>query len=273
MVLGGCASPGKQAYSTALADAFAEAHLQNVRKLASDETVSGQAGADFGKLARRVEFVVFPKTTDIAEKVLRRGPARLAAPVTFAAQAQRHLECGRLLRENSAQWAHREFFAGLERSTEKCAILRVFQVAPAPSPANTRVGDVNEIRLYLDGGYRPYGIEHFIQTSNRDTRKEKVGLDPELSTSSGLSLFPIDLPSANPSRLAEFRRGPLDRRTERDTWYKNKIRALGVENHCEDAAWIKWVDDFGSVNQAAWCRGDAWPTYVENDRFEALLKR
>jgi hypothetical protein len=178
-----------------------------------------------------------------------------------------------LLRESSAQWSHREFFKGLERSTDTCAILRIFQVSPEPRPANTRQGDETEIRIYLDGGYRAYGVEHFIHTNSRDTRTEKVPTDAELALSSGLGLFPIDLPSANPARLVEFKRAPLDRRTARDTWYRNRIRALGVENHCENAAWIKWSDEFGSVNTAAWCPGDAWPTYVENDRFEALLKR
>lgn len=266
---------GEAAYNQALDQAFHELEAKNNlaegRELASDQSVADLAGAEFSKLRGSIEVVVFPKLSNGTEK--RNEPLRvnIGSPITYTFNVQRNLNCKQLKNENSAQWSHQQFFADVDADLD-CAILRVFQSAPQKKVANARRGDVKELRLYVDSDYGVYGFDYDLMRSRRDSEVVRVKTDARSTPgSSGLGLFPVDLPPVNSAEARVQTARPIQ--VSKDAYVNRKLRELGVTLSCSNGTHAEYKDVYGTVHRTQWCRGDVWPTIVENANMIAVLKR
>jgi hypothetical protein len=264
---------GPQAYHRALNQAFDElkARSPEGREVASERSVAQEAGADFSKLRGSIEVIVFPKFGTLAEK--RASAVRLdfGRPIVYTMNVVRNLSCGKLVREGADQWSHRENFKDADARLD-CAILRIFQSEPKRVVANARQGDVKETHLYIDSNYAVYGYDHEILRTRRDSEVVRVKTDATVASgSSGLGLAPIDLPPANAQlAILNFDRPVI---ASEDAFVKRKLQEFRVSLSCSRGTHVAYRDIYGQRNDVQWCRGDVWPTVLENDRFLAVLKR
>jgi|GEM_PF-2647647 len=266
---------GEAAYNNALDKAFTELAMrrggEEGREVASDESVSDRAGADFSKLRGSIEVVVFPKLSNGTEKREGKIHVNIGRPITYTLNIQRNLKCAQLVRENTDKWSHKQFFADADTDLD-CAILRVFQSAPEKKTANVRRGDIKEARLYIDSQYGVHGLDYEIMRTKRDSETVRVKTDVDSTEgSSGLGLLPIDLPPVN-SAEARIENNKVIT-LSKDAYLQRKIRELGVSLSCTTGTQAEYKDYFGNINRTQWCRGDVWPTVVENANMIAILKR
>ncbi len=277
--LGSCASRersevGTQAYNQALSRAFDEVKARSPegRDVASAQSLAALAGADLSRLRGSIEVVVFPKFSNLGDKDASTVRFDFGRPTTYTFNVVRNLECQKLVKENSAKWAHRENFKDVASSDLDCAILRVVQSEPKRSVANARQGDIKEAHLYLDSDYAVYGYDYEIRRTRRDSEVVHVKTDATAASgSSGLGMLPIDLPPSNPALAIVSEDQPV--RASSDAFVTRKLQELKVSFRCARSKRISYKDSYGQRNNVQWCKGDVWPTVVENDRFVAVLKR
>jgi hypothetical protein len=276
--LGSCASRdrsevGTQAYNQALSRAFDEmkARSPDGRDLASEQSLAALAGADLSKLRGSIEVVVFPKFSSLGDKNASAVHVDFGRPTTYTFNVVRNLACQKLVKENSAKWAHRDNFKDASADLD-CAILRVVQSEPKRLVANVRQGDIKEAHLYLDSEYSVYGFDYEIMRTRRDSEVVHVKTDATAASgSSGLGMLPIDLPPSNPALAVVSDDQPV--RASADAFVTRKLQELKVSFSCARGKRISYKDSYGQRNTTQWCKGDVWPTVVENDRFVAVLKR
>lgn len=276
--LGSCASRdrsevGTQAYNQALSRAFDEmkARSPDGRDLASEQSLASLAGADLSKLRGSIEVVVFPKFSSLGDKNASAVHVDFGRPTTYTFNVVRNLDCQKLVKENSAKWAHRDNFKDASADLD-CAILRVVQSEPKRLVANVRQGDIKEAHLYLDSEYSVYGFDYEIMRTRRDSEVVHVKTDATAASgSSGLGMLPIDLPPSNPALAVVSDDQPV--RASADAFVTRKLQELKVSFSCARGKRILYKDSYGQRNTIQWCKGDVWPTVVENDRFVAVLKR
>jgi hypothetical protein len=266
---------GEAAYNRALDQAFYELEAKNNlaegRELASDQSVADLAGADFSKLRGSIEVVVFPKLSNGSEKRKEALRVNIGSPITYTFNVQRNLNCKQLNKEIASQWSHQQFFADVDSDAD-CAILRVFQSAPQKKVANVRPGDVKELRLYVDSNYGVYGFDYDLMRSRRDSEVVRVKTDARTTPgSSGLGLFPVNLPPVNAAEARVQTERPIQ--VSQDAYVNRKLKELGVKLSCSHGTHAEYRDVYGIVHRTQWCRGDVWPTLVENANMIAVLKR
>lgn len=262
------------AYQNALNKAFAE--IQSTRNysgrgLASTGSVASSSGANFSNLRGSIELVVFPKYTNATEKNSTPVQVRIGRPLTYKINIERNLNCQQLIKEKTDKWMHQTYFAniGVDKS---CAILRMFQSQPEVKTANLIKGDTKEVRMYIDSDYGVYGIDHEIMRSRRDSEWVNVKTDSRTTPgASGLGLIPLNLPpiSASDAKLE------TDKALEvsNDPYLKRKLMEMGVTFNCTAATRSEYKDVYGNINRIQWCKGDVWPTVVENANMITVLKR
>jgi len=265
---------GEAAYRHALNQAFDEAKALGPegRELASAKTTVEATGAEFSKLRGSIEVVVFPKLSNMAEKSRAAIKVEFGRPTVFTMNVVRNLKCSQLVRENTNKWNHRENFKQVAETDLSCAILRINQTEPKPLVANARQGDIKETHLYIDSEYAVYGHDSEILRNRRDSEVLRVKTDATLSSgSSGLNAVPLDLPPAN-AALAVIKSDQVVKASS-DAFVNRKLAEMGVALTCNRGTRIAYKDIYGQRNDVQWCRGDVWPTVVENGRFVAVLKR
>ncbi len=250
------------AYDSALRQAFNEFDARASRTVASPG--SGQTLPQFSRLRGRLEMLVFPKISDQASKTQDTPLLTYGAPIRFGITAQRLLECSKLRKENSTKWAHREFFPADLPSGSDCGILDVRQLDPRPSPGSIRQGDLAAARVYLDSNYRTHGIEIEIHEDSRRTRTARLRWQAGEPSSSGLTLFPIDVPVAGRMDAVD---APLP--LPADPYVAAKLKKFGARQ-CLESRLYRYRDVYGNTTVVGWCEGDAWPSTMENHRFFAI---
>lgn len=275
MSLTGCASHEvrhavrNDAFSAAVDGAFAELDAGS-RRPASD--VKTMLGLDFKKLRGRLGVIVFPKISNKAEKSSRHPLRAFASPREFELVAQRLLNCQQLLKEKTKKWSHQEYFPGTIDERLECGIFRVTQSRPKLTAVDLRRDDIAEMRIYLDSDYRAYGVDIDIIVDRNNSAITNIKWDEREHLSSGLALFPIDLP--NLSRLDAMTKKTTDQAQitlPDDVYVKNKLLKAGVKL-CQLGHVFEYRDFYGSKQRIQWCVGNPWPATVENDRYFAVLK-
>lgn len=278
-VLASCSSRntagvGEVAYRQALNQAFDELKVFSAegRELASVGSTVEAVGADLSKLRGSIEVVVFPKLSNMAEKSRAAIKSEFGRPSVFTFNVVRNLKCSQLVRENTSKWNHRENFKSAAASNLDCAILRINQSEPRPLAANARQGDVKETHIYIDSQYAVYGYDFEILRNRRDSEVVRVKTDALLSSgSSGLGAVPLDLPPAQAAQAVI--KGDQVVKASTDAFVNRKLAEMGIALTCSRGNRIAYKDVYGQRNNVQWCRGDVWPTVVENERFVAVLKR
>jgi hypothetical protein len=252
-------------YERAIDQAFQELESKTLRSPAS--TSRADRLATFRKLRGRTEMIVFPKISNRGSKTELEPFQAFASPVRFAITAQRLLSCQKLLQENTSKWAHREHFPADIHSSLDCGIFELKQVAPEIKEGNRRFGDAIAARLYLDSNYHPYGIDMELHESRGKSATTSMKWNPAESPSSGLTLFPMDLPNLDihSSSVGEL---PVPA----DAYVRNKMKKFGASS-CEEARRYQYRDLYGNTTVVGWCDGAGWPTTIENSRFFAITVR
>ncbi len=170
------------------------------------------------------------------------------------------------------------FAADLGKDDKRdCAIVQVTSKTMRQRPHSLiRPNDVLAIRLYLDDEYRLHGQEKDIYVDSRNLRVDRIKNDPNLPSSSGLSLFPIDLPTEfmmiqgfpAKARLQSASDSGLDRLAVKQA---QRLNHNFQTANC-DAAVFKHISYYGAVTSVNWCQGLPWPAKMENARFTAVTQ-
>ncbi len=252
-------------YERAIDQAFQELETRSQRAPASASQPDRLAG--FRKLRGRTEMIVFPKISNQGSKTEVEPFQAFASPVRFAITAQRLLNCQKLLQEKTDKWAHREHFPSDIHSSLDCGIFELSQVAPEIKAGNRRFGDPVAARLYLDSNYHPYGVDMELYESRGETATTSMKWNPVEASSSGLTLFPMDIPNLD-AHSASIGGLPVPA----DAYVRNKMRKFGAAS-CKDARRYQYRDLYGNTTVVGWCDGASWPTTIENSRFFAITVR
>ncbi len=220
--------------------------------------------ARFSKLRGRTEILVFPKVSNRAAMNAEPVVQVFGSPIRFAATAQRLLNCRKLLQENSSQWNHREAFSADLHPELDCGIFEIRQIAPQIQAGNRKAGDLLSARTYLDSNYRAHGLDIEIYRARRKADTTHLKWDELEPLSSGLTLFPIDIPHADMT-VTETAALPIPS----DPYVRSKLKKFRASS-CSRAKQYRYRDLYGNANTVAWCDGDAWPTVIDNPRFFAV---
>lgn len=238
-------------------------------------------GANLADLARikpgKFSVYVFPKVTSLHHKTSEPVETYLGRPRAFEFSVIAENPC--------QQFLQRGLFAGLkpqdvfpvtlgENRTRRCAIIEVTDLQlKQKSRGLLKPGDTLMQRLFVDDAYNVYAVDAVLYDTPRANRTVRTLNDEKLASQSGLSLFPIDLPS----RRAKVTSGdPLSAfKPLYDDVAVHQIRARHqrsfASTECQGAVSIE-RDALGSLVKVGWCRGMPWPAYSENARFLSVTQ-
>ena len=124
---------------------------------------------------------------------------------------------------------------------------------------------------------RSYGQELIIADSQRakTTRSVPVPLDFNQPMSSGLLLYPIDIPNFFNSMASRFwTKGSGNfLRVPNNIFVKKKMKDIGVMANCSEGYRSDYRDIFSGKVRIGWCQGHSWPTSVHTERYFSVIKR
>ncbi|MGE0615014.1 MAG: hypothetical protein AB7P04_05205 [Bacteriovoracia bacterium] len=276
LVAFGCASASKTLSPTASGElanqraldlAFSEMDARARRGVASIDQDLQPYSNQFDKLRNRVQYLVFPKVSKITEKRPQAGPVEFGAPVRFDITSRRLVECTKLQKEAINDLHHQAFFAAGDLADKKCAVLN-YRPTRAPAKGDLKPDDVTSVRLYLDSDYRAHGTDIVKFVARGDEETYGVKFDPEDASSSGLLLFPTDVP-----RLlkGDNYKGVRAFQMPADPFVTKRAARENVGKKCDRAGAFEYRDAFGNRVKAQWCAGDPLPTTIDNQKFFAIL--
>lgn len=282
-------APTETPYQAELARAFADvAHAQR-----TPATVP--AGVELGKLNRlspgKFKVYVFPKiTSDTQKSNAESAPihkdarleqlSRLGAPLEYEVSPIAIASCEQFIVRNLfAKHSPKEYFAAelAQDKNRQCAIVEVTSVnLRGANRALIKRDDQLRVRLYLDDRYRLHGTETEIYENGQRTRTVRVKSGGTKPASSGLSQFPIDIPTfdilggkgAKQGRIETMRR--LDKLAVRQIQRKYLREFQPAACNGTEA---KYVDYYGGKVETGWCDGLPFPQYMDNPRFLAITQQ
>lgn len=238
-------------------------------------------GANLADLSRvrpgKFSIYVFPKITSLHHKTSEPVETYLGPPRAFEVSVVAENPCQQFLQRGLfARLRPQDAFpASLGESRgRRCAIIEVTDLQlKQKSRGLLRPGDTLMQRLFVDDAYTVYAIDAVLYDTPRSDRTVRLVNDENLSSQSGLSLFPIDLPS----RRARVSAGDPLRAFGAlfDDVAVHQIRARHqrsfVTPECQGAVSSE-RDALGSLVKVGWCRGLPWPSYSENARFFSVTQ-
>ncbi len=261
------ATHGGEAWDHALDLAVAD--MSDPSRLpASEVDLTSTIHPDFQGLRRELKVVVLPKRSNQTEK--SRAPLEIeyGPAMTYTFHATRLVPCKKLVREKINGSPHIEVFGEeAAASGADCAILNVKRTYPELRPAEYR-HDLIAMTVYLDSQYRGYGLETQIGHDRKDIERNVIKLNPSEGVSSGLSLFPVDLPS--PGHMARAQLTAVSLPT--DAYALKQLGKAGASLGCTQGYEVRHRDAYGSPVRTVWCPGSRWPSLVETRRFLAVTK-
>jgi hypothetical protein len=296
-------SENPAAYNYELNKAFSEADARNNMRTLASGGAKALLDADFSKLRGSWNMVVFPKMNDMTEMEATTPDEEKALatealydrPQEYRFSVQMNSGCAALLTkvgpgkdaQGRQKFYHREYFNPAHVADVKsiedlkgrsCAILSVGRIngfgnkhpnAPYLNPAQWHPDDVIALKLYLDSDYRAHGMDVESATGKRESAIRNLRLNPTEPLSSGLLAFPVDLPA-----LAVMPTSNADVEIPRDPYVQNKIKKMGIDTKCAKGSYtFHYKDVYGGPIAVTWCKGGAWPTAIENNRFFAIVDR
>ncbi len=283
----GCATHSP--YQVGLEKAFAE--LENKTERTVAKKVSG---IDVQKL-EDFKMVVFPKAIDLHMKYGKNTGIDTTGlsgmnekevdeyidsktvyhkPLTFNFRVLKKGKCMTLSKEK--KYATHLFFGGEQfDSSLQCMVLEVKKEAPkffGKRILELKKDDILKVRLYLDEYLRPYGqsIDFAVELGRKRYRTENIKIDSSENISSGLSLYPIDLPNFKNSSVVEVGQDSVP--LPRNLFLIFNVKSMVQTPICSKAKRIEHKDILGSVIESSWCEEQNWPTTIETNRFFAVLK-
>ncbi|MGE0633737.1 MAG: hypothetical protein AB7O96_15090 [Pseudobdellovibrionaceae bacterium] len=280
-------NPNSPTYQNALDKAFGEMEQMTPRKPAQTNgfNLSALNKVKPGKF----KVFVFPKINSMTSKSAEdESPlfanekdekmSRLGKPQEFEVSTVAENPCFQFITGGLfAKLNAKDYFNSslAEPKNRRCAILEVTSLKISKANrALIRRDDLLRTRVYLDDTYRVYGyeIEKFIDGQN--TRLIKVKADGAQSASSGLTLFPIDIPSLDLFQTGAGKAGSVPVSSKVDGMSLAQIRKMQGDfsaNNCNGYQ-LKYTDYYGQAVEVGWCDGVPFPQYMENSRFVAITQ-
>ena len=201
-------------------------------------------------------------------------------PTTYTFDTPRSIPCYQLAKQSGKLQASK-FFGGYKHFEEnkklKCLILRV--KLERLKTAQIKRDDIVAKYIYIDQFYRPYGV--LMQIANRksprrsgDFRTIALRLDPSKTLTSGLTLFPIDVPNLGVNNSSHRNMRAVNNPTElpRDRYVRKQVRRYSKVDFCSKGAATGYKNEFGDKVFVGWCRGHLWPTIINSTKYLAVLK-
>lgn len=266
--------------------AYNRVHLEVVRLLSDDDRkpaadLQEQLRIDLRRLSQikpnKFEVYVFPKVHFEHLKTKENLETVLGRPQIFEVSVLAENPCREFFRGLFASLRPQEIFSPQlsSESERRCAIIEVTSLRTKNlNRALVRPDDILSHRLFLDDQYILHGLDYLIYSQDRKLESVRVRTGQVAGSSSGLSLFPIDLPVFKAVRDVEFGsqgvliRQKLDRVSMRQLRKLN--RGFAIPN-CEGAR-VTYSDYFGQNQISHWCQGQPWPAIIENSKFLAVTQ-
>lgn len=273
-------SSGNRAYEQALDLAFAELS-RNSRLPASAS--NKKLGFELKQLRhlkpQRFEVFVFPKAHHAHVKFITPSKVTLASPINFEVHLPAIAPCSQFIKGNffASQLNPKELFdPHLGETSQHCAIVEVIdQKLKDMDRALIRKGDVLGRRLFIDEGYQLHGEDWILHSSDKNIRTQRVKTNPKMPSSSGLSLFPVDLPSIHYRGASPELKSIHPSRFGLDQIAINMVQSRYLRSFnpqpCEGYE-FSYLDAFGEAIQVGWCKDSPWPYYIENSKFLSVTQ-
>lgn len=276
-------------YQHELDKAFAELDRQAPRKPAQVAPTF-----EFAALNRispgKFKVFVFPKLRQFASKSNEDAEAlfkneaeekasRLGRPEEFEVTAVAENPCHQFISGGLfSKLNAKDYFDNSlgKNHAHRCAILEVTSLKMKNANRSlVRRDDLLRTRLYLDDAYRVHGYETEKFIDSQTTQMIRVKAEGAQSATSGLTLFPIDIPQLSLFRSNAVKNATIDIRNKIDTFAVNQIRKklMGSFIPVSCAGFqANYTDYYGSKVEVGWCEGLPFPQYMENDRFLAITQ-
>jgi hypothetical protein len=287
-------SKKSEAYEDELEKAFAEMAANEPRGLALRRPAQAVAGIDLKQLNEvkpgKFKVYVFPKMKSQSLKSIEddkplfkseadEAQSRLGPPLEY--------EVSTLAENPCFQFIERGLFAKLgpknyfdpqlaKNQVRRCAIVEITSIRISKADRMlVKRDDMIRTVLFLDDAYvlHGYEIEKFV--SSRETQIVRVKTPDAPVSTSGLTLFPVDIPTLDVLTRPEARTSQLAISKKIDKLGVAQIRKRHMRSFSlQDCKGVQsaYVDYFGSQVEVGWCEGLPFPQYMENSRFLAITQ-
>lgn len=283
----GCAS--KPPYERGLDQAFSQIENQTKRTIAEEsQRVDVNNLSDF-------KMLVFPKDigihrkrgkqntydsnmlsslSDSEQEEFIQSKTVYYNPLTFNFKVLLKGDCGSL----SKSKAHNSFMFYRDHKFDpktKCMVLEVKKERPkffGKFVKDILRDDVIKKRIFLDEYLRPYGVsvDIAVKSGREKYRTRNIKNNPFDNSSSGLSLFPIDIPNLKGGETSmKEENGSL---LPKNLFLIFNVKSMVKSPLCEKANIYEFRDIYGSKIRSGWCKQQNWPSTIETNRFFAIKK-
>ena len=278
-------------YEAALEKAFAE--------IAEYSTPRNPAAAPAGINLRELGIVkpgkfkiyVFPvlrsqtlKSTDDDEPLFKTAAdearSRLGPPLEYEVSTIAENPCVQFIERGLfAKHNPKQFFdpALAKNNDRRCAIVEVTAMRMKSADRSLiKRDDMLKTTLFLDDAYMLHGYEVEKFVSGRETKTVRVKTsDAQLVSTSGLTLFPVDIPTVEILGRPNVRQGQLEVARKLGKMGLAQIRKKYMRSFAtSDCKGVEavYTDYYGSRVSVGWCEGLPFPQYMENGRFLAITQ-
>jgi hypothetical protein len=260
-------------------------HDETLQALANDGRVPASPVPDLSVSLRdltrvkpgKFEVYVFPKVSGIQNKTSEMNDVYLSQPRAFEVSVIAENPCRQFIQRGLfARLKPKDIFPQTlaENVARRCAIIEVTDKRlKAIGRGTLKTNDLLSMRLFVDDTYRVHAVDSTLYETPSKNRVVRIINEENLSAFSGLSLFPVDLPSnrakfvaGNPS---EHFNSLLDGVAIHQI--RNRYSRSFAPVQCEGGVTTE-RDDYGSMVKVGWCKGVPWPAYTENARFFSVTQ-
>jgi len=286
LFLFGCSSSpykeGTDPYKTALNDAFNEMEEKNEgrgRSIASIEPpedfikkVIGFKSSDL----KSFRMLVFPANISFNKKreINDLEEIEYGAPTIFNFKTVLSGKCNFL--KKVRRFNSKAFFGNNKFSAEKnCFVIEGRRARPKKwgKMVNRLNRDNNlAIRIYIDEDFRPFGksIDYALLKGRKNFRTVNLKMDSQVSLSSELGRFPIDLPNLKDPIIGNsVVKGAL--RLPKDFFVISQVKKRVKRPICKSGYQIDFKDFLGNLVMVDFCKGNSWPFAIHTNNFFAIL--
>lgn len=237
----------------------------------------------------KFKVFVFPKISDFALKSNQQSEplfkndvdekmSLLGKPEEFEVSTVAENPCFQFISNklfaklNAKEYFDAELGANKNR---RCAILEITSLKIQKANRSLiRRDDLLRTRIYLDDSYHVHGYEVEKFLNGQNTRMIKIKGDGQQSSSSGVTLFPIDIPNLDLFQTPSAKSGVVPVTSKIDAFGIRQVQKMSGgfnPKNCQGFQ-VNYVDHYGQNVEVGWCSGMPFPQYMENNRFIAITQ-
>ncbi len=281
---------GSATYQHEVNKAFEEA----AERSANVERRKPASGAEIAQLARlapgKFKVYVFPKRRNLADKfmgddapIYRNADEErfslLGQPQEYEVSTIAMSPCHQFISGNQfSKLGAKDYFEAelAENKSRQCAIVEVTSLKIKNADrALIRRDDLLRTRLFIDDAYVLHGYDLERHVNGQNTKVTRVKAAANEASSSGITQFPVDIPTVAILGGSLSTRGQIDTSKKVDRLAVNQVRKhfmRGFSAPSCSGVISKYTDFFGSKVEVGWCDGSPFPQYMENSRFVAVTQ-